>query len=152
MEVGGQCHAPAALPPGKTRYPLYMRLGAPRVGLDGLGKSRPPPTVIRSPDRPARSESLHRLSYPGPHIHEYNKLHYHSISDTKKPQPPIAGVPLNFRCSSKVCHYTSPSNARCATPRKMCWFRLRGGDLCLLWELHAIHKYTLWTNGQFFKV
>ena len=26
-EVGGQCHAPAALPPGKTRYPLYRRLG-----------------------------------------------------------------------------------------------------------------------------
>ena len=25
--VGGQRHAPAALPPGKTRYPLYSRLG-----------------------------------------------------------------------------------------------------------------------------
>jgi hypothetical protein len=24
--VGGQRHAPAALPPGKTRYPLYRRL------------------------------------------------------------------------------------------------------------------------------
>jgi hypothetical protein len=29
--VGGQHHAPAALPPGKTRYPLYRRLG----GLQG---------------------------------------------------------------------------------------------------------------------
>ena len=37
----------------------------PRAGLDGCGKSRPP-TGIRSPDRPARSESLYRLSYPGP--------------------------------------------------------------------------------------
>jgi len=27
MEVVGQRHAPAALPPGKTRYPLYRRLG-----------------------------------------------------------------------------------------------------------------------------
>ena len=27
MEVGGQRHAPAALTPGKTRYPLYRRLG-----------------------------------------------------------------------------------------------------------------------------
>jgi hypothetical protein len=27
MGVGGQHHAPAALPPGKTRYPLYTRLG-----------------------------------------------------------------------------------------------------------------------------
>ena len=27
MGVGGQRHAPAALPPGKTRYPLYRKLG-----------------------------------------------------------------------------------------------------------------------------
>jgi hypothetical protein len=36
----------------------------PRAGLDGCVKSRP--TGIQSPDRPASSESLHRLSYPGP--------------------------------------------------------------------------------------
>ena len=28
--VGGQRHAPAALTPGKTRYPLYRRLGGPQ--------------------------------------------------------------------------------------------------------------------------
>ena len=27
--VGGQCHTPAILPPGKTRCPLYRRLGGP---------------------------------------------------------------------------------------------------------------------------
>jgi hypothetical protein len=32
-----------------------------RAGLDRWGKSRP--TGIRSPDRPARSQSLYRLSY-----------------------------------------------------------------------------------------
>jgi len=31
MGVSGQHHAPAALPPGKTRYPLCRRLG----GLQG---------------------------------------------------------------------------------------------------------------------
>jgi hypothetical protein len=31
MGVGGQRHIPAALPPRKTRYPLYRRLG----GLQG---------------------------------------------------------------------------------------------------------------------
>ena len=36
----------------------------PRAGLDGCRKSRP--TGVRSPDRPACSESLYRLSYPGP--------------------------------------------------------------------------------------
>ena len=31
MGVGGQRHPPAAaLPPGKTRYPLYRRLGGPQ--------------------------------------------------------------------------------------------------------------------------
>ena len=28
--VDGQRHAPAALPPGKTRYPLNWRLGGPQ--------------------------------------------------------------------------------------------------------------------------
>ena len=63
--VGGQCHAPAALPPGKARYPLYRRLGRPpgRVwtGAENLAFSG-----IRSPDRPPRSESLYGLRYPGP--------------------------------------------------------------------------------------
>jgi len=30
MGVGGQHHLPAALPQGKTRYPLYRRLGGPQ--------------------------------------------------------------------------------------------------------------------------
>ena len=30
MGVGGQHHAPAALPPGKTRYPLYRSLRGPQ--------------------------------------------------------------------------------------------------------------------------
>ena len=63
--MGGQHHAPAALPPGKTRYPLYRRLGGPQ-GRSGRVRKISPPTGIRSPDRPVRSESLYRLSYPGP--------------------------------------------------------------------------------------
>jgi hypothetical protein len=39
----------------------------PRAGLDECGKSRP--TGIRSPDRPARSDSLYRQLYHGPHRH-----------------------------------------------------------------------------------
>ena len=53
MGVGGQHNATVALPPGKTRYPLWV---GPRAGLDGCGKSRPR-TGIRSPDRRARSEN-----------------------------------------------------------------------------------------------
>ena len=66
MGVGSQRHSPAALPRG--RRPGTHCIGGwmgPRAGLDGCGKTRPP-TGIRSPDRPARSESLYRLSCPGP--------------------------------------------------------------------------------------
>ena len=61
--VGGQRHAPAALPSGKTRYPLYRRLGGPQ-GRSGRVRKIWPPTRIRSLDRPARIESLYRLSSP----------------------------------------------------------------------------------------
>ena len=59
--MGGQCHAPATLSPGRNRYPLYRRLGGPQ---GRSGKSRP--HGFRSPDRPARSESLYRLRFLGP--------------------------------------------------------------------------------------
>jgi hypothetical protein len=43
MGVGSQRHAPAALPPGMTRYPLYRRLDIPQ-GRSGLVlKISPPP-------------------------------------------------------------------------------------------------------------
>jgi hypothetical protein len=64
--VGGQRHAPAAITPGKTRYPLYRRLGGPQ-GRSRQVRKISPLTGIRSPDRPARSQSLYRLSYPGPY-------------------------------------------------------------------------------------
>jgi len=66
--VGVQRHAPAALPPRKTRYLLYRKLGGPQGRSGRERKIFLPPTGIRSPDRPARSESLNRLSYPGPHV------------------------------------------------------------------------------------
>jgi hypothetical protein len=65
MGVGGQRHAHAVLPPGKTRYPLCRRLGGAQ-GISGKVRKISPTTGIRSPDRGASSESLYRLSYPVP--------------------------------------------------------------------------------------
>jgi hypothetical protein len=52
-----------------SRYPLDWRLGGPqsRSGRGGEEKiSQPPPGIeAPNPDRPARSQSLYRLSYPG---------------------------------------------------------------------------------------
>jgi hypothetical protein len=69
--VGGQRHAPAALPPRKTRYPLYRRLGGPQ-GLSGWARKISSPNGIRSPDRPTRSELLYRLSYLCPYNNNNN--------------------------------------------------------------------------------
>jgi hypothetical protein len=43
MEVGGQRHAPAALPPEMTRYPLYRRLGRPQGRSGRVLIISPPP-------------------------------------------------------------------------------------------------------------
>ena len=64
MGVGGQPHAPAASTPGKDPVPILQEAGcAPEPVWTG-GKSRPHRDSI--PDRPARSQSLYQLSYPGP--------------------------------------------------------------------------------------
>ena len=64
-EVGGQRHASAALPPGKDPASIVQKArwtpGPIWTGAENLA-----PTGIQSPDRPARSESLYRLRYPGP--------------------------------------------------------------------------------------
>ena len=41
--MGGQRHAPADLPPEKTRYPLYRRLGGPQGRSGRVRKISPPP-------------------------------------------------------------------------------------------------------------
>jgi len=48
----GQRHAPAALPPGKSRYPLYRRLGGHRAGRDRYRKCRPPSGFDPAPSSP----------------------------------------------------------------------------------------------------
>jgi len=65
MGVGGQPHAPAASTSGKGPVPIVQEAGwAPGPVWTG-GKSRPHRDSI--PGRPARSQSLYRLSYPAHH-------------------------------------------------------------------------------------
>ena len=47
--MGGQRHASAALPPGKTRYPLYGKLGEPQCRSGQMRKSRPHRDSITGP-------------------------------------------------------------------------------------------------------
>jgi hypothetical protein len=53
--VGGQRHAPTALPPGKTQYPLYTRLGGPQDRSGRVRKISLPPGVDPRTVQPAAS-------------------------------------------------------------------------------------------------
>ena len=107
MGVGGQ-RQPRPLYPPRQRPGTHCIGGwvGPRAGLDGCEKSRP--TGIWSPDRPARSESLYRLSYPSPqmvhvtppHSHHWNFKHL-SHRDTK-PCFSASNLSESVVCSQKV--------------------------------------------------
>ena len=55
MGVGGQRHAPAALPPGRARYPLYRRLGGPQGRAGWVRKISPSPGFEIRPVQPVAS-------------------------------------------------------------------------------------------------
>jgi len=61
MGVGGQHHAPMALPPGK-RPSTHFAGGwvGPSAGMDGCGKSRPPPGFD-----PGTVQAVAGMSNPG---------------------------------------------------------------------------------------
>jgi len=69
MVVVGQRHAPAASPPGKTRCPLYRRLGVPQGRSVRVRKISP----HRAPDRPARSDGTFLHLYVFKHTYVYFK-------------------------------------------------------------------------------
>ena len=83
--VGGQRHAPVALPPGKDPVLIAYKTGwAPRPVWTGTENLSPYRASI--PERPASSESLYRLSYPAPL--SYRKHHvYFSRALTSIPYP-----------------------------------------------------------------
>ena len=102
--VDGQHHAPAALSPVDP-VPIVQEAGwTPEpvwTGAENLAH-----TGIRSPDRPARSESLYRLSYPGPFGHKgVSILNF-------LPIPPRETITVfykicNFYYTHKINAYTS---------------------------------------------
>ena len=61
----GSTPRPRRFIPRKDPVPILQEAGW-ATGPVWTGAENLSPTGIRSPDRPARSESLYRLSYPGP--------------------------------------------------------------------------------------
>ena len=65
----GSTPRPRRFIPRKDPVPILQEAGW-ATGPVWTGAENLSPTGIRSPDRPARSESLYRLSYPGRRIIE----------------------------------------------------------------------------------
>jgi hypothetical protein len=83
--VGGKRHAPAAFTPGTDPVPLVQEAGCV-TGPDWIGTENFAPTGIRSPDLPARSESLYRLGCPPKTVHLGNIKYLHKFRpDTNTP-------------------------------------------------------------------
>jgi len=70
MAGGWSTPRPCPFTPGNDPTPIVQEVGwAP--GPIWTGSEKLAPSGIKSPDRPARSESLHRLRYPGPVIPKF---------------------------------------------------------------------------------
>jgi hypothetical protein len=100
------------LPLGKTRYPFYRRLGGPQ-GPSGRAED-PVPTGIPSPGHPACSQSLYRLSYPGPQL-------YASISDKTLQSLSILVSKFYYVSNfSTIRHYFPRSQNECKKGMVLC--------------------------------
>jgi hypothetical protein len=77
--VGGQRHAPAALPPWKTRYPLYWRLGGPQSRSGRVRKISPPPGFGPRTVQPVASRGPY-LAMRATKTAGKNKLLTHSLT------------------------------------------------------------------------
>jgi hypothetical protein len=109
-----------SLLPGKTRYPLYRRLGGPQ-GPSGQVRKISPPTGIRSPDRPARNQSLYRLRY---------LVLGHSVKGKAVPLQDWSGPEgsrklkfLDFMTTAQDgCKFVRPMHRPHLPPRKYSWY------------------------------
>jgi len=68
MGVGGQCHALAALHPGKRDPLLIVQVAMCTSGPFWTGAENLPPTGIQVLNYPVLSESLYQLRHAGPHF------------------------------------------------------------------------------------
>jgi hypothetical protein len=72
---GWSAPRPGRSTPGKDPVPIVQEAGW-AAGPVWTGAENLTPTGIRSPDRPAHSQSLYRLSYPAPQLFQYTLQRY----------------------------------------------------------------------------
>jgi hypothetical protein len=83
-EVGGQRHAPAALPPGKTRYPLNRRLGGPQGRSGRVRKISPPQGFYPRTVQPVVSRYTDWAIPAHFYVQDYSVMLYFNCSDVHR--------------------------------------------------------------------
>jgi hypothetical protein len=131
MEVSGQLHDLAALPPEKDpRYPLDRWMGEPQSrsghGVEEKNSQPPPGFEPRSSNRSARSQSLYRLRYLGSYGNDV-KMTYEGVSKsfrTDRMERELQTVQLSAtRCSCNatlwVSLVSSPAITHCVVSQRV---------------------------------
>ena len=118
-DEGSASRPDCSLPSGKTRYPLYRRLGGPQGRSGQVRKiSLPHPTGIRAPDRPARTQSLYRIRKPA-HLPLLVEGNLNSLPSVVDPEM-VAASPCESYCLfptlKSVKNYSRPST----NPKILC--------------------------------
>ena len=75
--MGGQRYAPAVLPPGRTQYPLYRKLGEPQGRSGRVRKISPAPGFDPLTVQPVASRYTY-YAIPAPYIYIYIYTHTHT--------------------------------------------------------------------------
>ena len=133
--VGGQRHAPTALPQINSPGNAAKKDGwAPGTVCKGVEKIKSlAPTRIRTPHHPDRNESLHRLRYPGPLWMSISSKHFLELDHWRKfiflwfrPRRKEVTVPLPWRTPEVADTVFSTPNDGWMTPEtcRVTWRRI----------------------------
>ena len=79
--MGNQRHVPATLPSGKTRYPLYRRLGGPQGRSGQVRKMSPPPGFDPRTVQPVASRYTNWVIAAHCSLATVNKMYTVSVTD-----------------------------------------------------------------------
>jgi hypothetical protein len=100
MEVSGQLHATATLPPAETAAGTHWIGGwvGLRASLGSMEQRKILPLRESNPSHPARSPPLHRLSYPSLYIYLCVHAHAHFAQLTFTQQTKCAKISGDQPC------------------------------------------------------
>jgi hypothetical protein len=97
--------------PGKDTVPILQEAGRTQ-GPVWTGAENFEPTGIRSPDLPARSQSLYRLSYPSPSVSRGGNYTVHTTASRRSRRVNYASDPSDINSRAGTCNWTLCSKFR----------------------------------------